>query len=54
MNVSQASVTVINPKKNYQFLLDHVYTRSGIVLEGDKHYLFECRLAPIVRQLGLI
>ncbi len=49
---SQASVTVINPK-NYQFLLEHVYSRSGIVLEGDKHYLFECRLAPIVRQLGL-
>ena len=27
--------------------------RSGIVLEEDKHYLFESRLAPIVRQLGL-
>ncbi len=26
---------------------------AGIVLEGDKHYLFESRLAPIVRQLGL-
>jgi hypothetical protein len=25
----------------------------GIVLEEDKHYLFESRLAPIVRQLGL-
>ena len=25
----------------------------GIVLENDKHYLFESRLAPIVRQLGL-
>ncbi len=45
-------MTVIHPK-NYQFLRDHVYSRSGIVLEGDKHYLFECRLAPIVRQLGL-
>ena len=48
----QASIAVINPK-NYQFLLDHVYSHAGIVLEGDKHYLFECRLAPIVRQLGL-
>ncbi len=46
------STAVINPK-NYKFLLDHVYSHAGIVLEGDKHYLFECRLAPIVRQLGL-
>jgi chemotaxis protein methyltransferase CheR len=43
---------VINPK-NYEFLLEHVYSHAGIVLEGDKHYLFECRLSPIVRQLGL-
>ena len=49
---SQASTAVINPK-NYKFLLEHVYSHAGIVLEGDKHYLFECRLAPIVRQLGL-
>ena len=48
----QASIAEIDPK-NYKFLLDHVYSRAGIVLEGDKHYLFECRLAPIVRQLGL-
>ncbi len=48
----QASIAVINPK-NYKFLLEHVYTHSGLVLEGDKQYLFECRLAPIVRQLGL-
>ena len=48
----QASTAVINPK-NYKFLLEHVYSHAGIVLEGDKHYLFECRLAPIVRQLGL-
>jgi chemotaxis protein methyltransferase CheR len=48
----QASIAVIDPK-NYKFLLDHVYTHSGIVLEGDKYYLFECRLAPIVKQLGL-
>src|SRR5579871_1862507 len=48
----QASITVINPN-NYKFLQEHVYSHSGIVLEEDKHYLFECRLAPIVRQLGL-
>lgn len=49
---SQASVAVINPE-NYKFLQEHVYSHAGIVLEGDKHYLFESRLAPIVRQLGL-
>ena len=48
----QASIAEINPK-NYQFLQEHVYSHAGIVLEGDKHYLFESRLAPIVRQLGL-
>ena len=48
----QASSAVINPK-NYKFLLEHVYSHAGIVLEGDKRYLFECRLAPIVRRLGL-
>jgi chemotaxis protein methyltransferase CheR len=49
---SEASAATINPK-NYKFLLDHVYSHAGIVLDGDKHYLFECRLGPIVRQLGL-
>lgn len=48
----QTSIAAIDPK-NYRFLLDHVYTHSGIVLDGDKNYLFECRLAPLVKQLGL-
>jgi chemotaxis protein methyltransferase CheR len=39
--------------ENYRFLQQHVYSQVGIVLEADKHYLFESRLAPIVRQLGL-
>jgi chemotaxis protein methyltransferase CheR len=38
---------------NYRFLQEHVYSESGIVLEGDKHYLFEARLAPILSQRGL-
>lgn len=38
---------------NYRFLQEHVYSQTGIVLEGDKHYLFETRLTPIMRQLGL-
>jgi chemotaxis protein methyltransferase CheR len=47
-----ATVTEIHPE-NYRFLQEHVYSSAGIVLEGDKHYLFESRLTPIVRQLGL-
>ncbi|MGA3240109.1 MAG: protein-glutamate O-methyltransferase CheR [Bryobacteraceae bacterium] len=38
---------------NYRLLQEHVYSQSGIVLGEDKHYLFEARLAPIVRQFGL-
>lgn len=38
---------------NYRFLQQHVYLHTGIVLEHDKHYLFESRLTPIVKQLGL-
>jgi chemotaxis protein methyltransferase CheR len=38
---------------NYRFLQEHVYSHAGIVLDSEKHYLFESRLDPIVRQLGL-
>jgi chemotaxis protein methyltransferase CheR len=38
---------------NYRFLQEHVYSEAGIVLGDDKHYLFESRLDPIVRQMGL-
>lgn len=38
---------------NYRFLQEHVYAQSGIVLEHNKQYLFESRLIPLVRQLGL-
>ena len=49
---SQTLVAEINPE-SYRFLQEHVYSHAGIVLEKDKHYLFETRLSPIVRQLGL-
>jgi chemotaxis protein methyltransferase CheR len=49
---SQISIAEIHPE-NYRFLQEHIYSQAGIVLEEDKHYLFESRLAPIVRQLGL-
>jgi chemotaxis protein methyltransferase CheR len=50
--LSQTSIAEIQPE-NYRLLQEHVYSHAGIVLEQDKHYLFESRLAPIVRQLGL-
>lgn len=50
--LSQTPIPEIHPD-NYRFLQEHVYSHVGIVLEEDKHYLFESRLAPIVRQLGL-
>jgi chemotaxis protein methyltransferase CheR len=49
---SPASIMEIDPG-NYRFLQEHVYSQVGIVLEEDKRYLFESRLAPIVRKLGL-
>ncbi|HXM42463.1 MAG TPA: CheR family methyltransferase [Bryobacteraceae bacterium] len=39
--------------ESYRFLQDYVYSQSGIVLEGDKRYLLEARLMPIVKQVGL-
>lgn len=49
---TQSSVPEIR-SENYRFLQEHVYARVGIVLEADKQYLFETRLTPIVKQLGL-
>jgi chemotaxis protein methyltransferase CheR len=49
---SQTSITEIH-SENYRFLQEHVYSQAGIVLEENKHYLFESRLTPIVKQLGL-
>ena len=41
-------------RENYDFLREFVYRESGIVLDGDKQYLLEARLAPILhhRTLG--
>ncbi|MFN7994823.1 MAG: protein-glutamate O-methyltransferase CheR [Bryobacteraceae bacterium] len=50
--LTQTATPQIEPQ-NYRFLQEHVYAQAGIVLEKDKHYLFESRLTPIVRQLGL-
>jgi chemotaxis protein methyltransferase CheR len=40
-------------RANYRFLQENVYSQAGIVLEEDKRYLFETRLAPLARQFGL-
>ncbi|MGO9896479.1 MAG: CheR family methyltransferase [Bryobacteraceae bacterium] len=38
---------------NYRLLQELVYAGSGIVLDQDKHYLFESRLASVARRHGL-
>lgn len=50
--LKETSGSEIRPE-NYRFLKEHLYAAAGIVLEEDKHYLVESRLAPIVRELGL-
>jgi chemotaxis protein methyltransferase CheR len=50
--ISQAVTTEIQ-SEDYLFLQQYVYSQSGLVVGADKHYLFESRLTPIVRQLGL-
>lgn len=40
-------------EENYRYLQRQVYSATGIVLERNKHYLFESRLLPIVYKLGL-
>ncbi|MBZ5575784.1 MAG: protein-glutamate O-methyltransferase CheR [Acidobacteriia bacterium] len=53
MPLSNAPAAVgINPE-SYRFLQDYVYRESGIVLDGDKQYLLEARLTPILRQRQL-
>ncbi len=49
---SHTVITQILPE-NYRYLQEHVRSQVGIVLEDNKHYLFESRLAPIVKQHGL-
>lgn len=37
----------------FEFLRRFIYTSSAIVLEPNKDYLFECRLAPLLQREGL-
>lgn len=47
-----AKPTVISPE-NYKYLQQEIYRESGIVLDGDKHYLLESRLLPVARTANL-
>jgi chemotaxis protein methyltransferase CheR len=49
---SQTVTTEINPE-NYRFLQEFVYSQVGIVLDDTKQYLFQSRLANLVKQLSL-
>jgi chemotaxis protein methyltransferase CheR len=40
------------PESDLTFVCDLVRRRSAIVIEADKHYLVECRLQPVARDLG--
>jgi chemotaxis protein methyltransferase CheR len=39
--------------QSYAFFQQFIYSRSGIVLDEDKHYLLESRLLPILRELEI-
>ena len=41
------------PQDHISYLQQHVYAGSGIVLDTEKEYLMEARLAPIMRERGL-
>jgi chemotaxis protein methyltransferase CheR len=41
------------PRDHLSYLQQHVYAGSGIVLDSEKQYLLESRLAPILRERGL-
>jgi chemotaxis protein methyltransferase CheR len=41
------------PQDHISYLRQHVYAGSGIVLDTEKQYLMEARLAPILRERGL-
>jgi chemotaxis protein methyltransferase CheR len=51
----EAVTAGIDPE-NYRFLQEYIYSRVGIVLEDNKHYLLESRLGSIVetRRLGSV
>jgi chemotaxis protein methyltransferase CheR len=51
-SVPAVKPAVISPE-NYKYLQQEIYRESGIVLDGDKHYLLESRLLPVARAAKL-
>jgi chemotaxis protein methyltransferase CheR len=48
-----AAKLVVVSEDNYKYLQQEIYRQSGIVLDGDKHYLLESRLMPVARAAKL-
>lgn len=53
MQSSVPDTAVETCPENYRLLQQSVYHHVGIVLEDNKRYLFEGRLGPVIKQLGL-
>jgi chemotaxis protein methyltransferase CheR len=51
-HVASTRGAVLSPE-NYKYLQQEIYRQSGIVLDGDKLYLFESRLMPVARANGV-
>jgi chemotaxis protein methyltransferase CheR len=52
MTQPQTAAANVHPD-DYRFLREFVFRHSGIVLGEGKEYLFESRLAPVLKQCGL-
>ncbi len=48
-----ATKSAVLSAENYKYLQQEIYRESGIVLDGDKHYLLESRLMPVARAAKL-
>ena len=46
---ASGNAALLSPK-NYAFLQQYIHSESGIVIDGDKQYLLESRLLPILRE----
>lgn len=51
--MTPTSKAAVLDAEDYRFLTDYVYRESGIVLDGDKRYLLEARLMPVIHDSHL-
>lgn len=49
---SEALTDTLSPE-NYRFLQQEIRRDCGVVLDDDKYYLFESRLAPVLREANI-